>query len=580
MADGPTWILGISALYHDSAAALIRDGEVVAAAQEERFTRIKHDASLPIRAAQWCMEQAGITTDDLAHVVYYEKPLKKLERMVVSQVVTFPRSLAAFKVGALNMLGDRLWVGSRICKELEVGADKLLFCEHHLSHAASAFYCSGEDDAAVLVADGVGEWATTSLWHGTADGLKPLVEVRFPHSIGLAYSAFTAFLGFRVNNGEYKVMGLAPYGEPRFEAEVRKVIDAVEGGGFQVDLTKVTWHHSATDSYGKPFEDLFGPSRHPDDAIDPSTDAGKRWCDIAASIQKVTEDLVLDLAEQAKARTGADALVMAGGVALNSVANARIARSGVFDRIWVQPAAGDGGGAIGAALWAWREVLGGSGGGTLHASLGPGFDIEAAAEMFDDLRSPYRTLSEDELIAAAAQDLADGKVVGWVQGGVEWGPRALGYRSILADPRTEAMRDRVNASIKFREAFRPFAPATTIEAVDRFFDVPDSARGLLPWMLAVVPVKDEAKAQLGAVTHVNGTARVQAVTAAENPRFHALLTAFGEQTGTPVLLNTSFNLKGEPIVMTPLQALATFDRSGMDVLYVGPHRVEKRARAT
>jgi carbamoyltransferase len=580
VSDKPCWILGISALYHDSAAALLRDGEVVAAAQEERFTRIKHDASLPIRAARWCLEQAGITVDDLAHVVYYEKPLKKLERMIVSQVVTFPRSLAAFRVGALNMLGDRLWVGSRLCKELEVGSDKLLFCEHHLSHAASAFYCSGEEDAAVLVADGVGEWATTSLWHGTKDGLKPLAEVRFPHSIGLAYSAFTAFLGFRVNNGEYKVMGLAPYGKPTFEAEVREVIDAVEGGGFQVDLSKVTWHHSATDSFGKPFEDLFGPPRHPDDPIDPSTEAGRRWCDIAASVQKVTEDLVLDLAEQARARTGAAALVMAGGVALNSVANARIARRGVFERLWVQPDAGDGGGALGAALWAWREVVGGTGGGTLRPDLGPVLDAEAAADLFDDLRASYRTLSEDELIEMAAQDLADGKVVGWVQGGVEWGPRALGHRSILADPRTEAMRDRVNASIKFRESFRPFAPAVTAEAVDDLFDVPPSARGLLPWMLAVVPVKEAARARLGAVTHVDGTARVQAVTAEGNPRFYALLQAFGAKTGTPVLLNTSFNLKGEPIVTTPLQAFATFDRSGMDVLYVGPHRVEKRDRAT
>ena len=578
MPDSPCWILGISALYHDAAAALIRDGVVVAAAQEERFTRLKHDPSLPLRAAAWCMEEAGITTEDLARVVFYEKPLRKLERMVVSQVLTFPWSLKAFRVGALNHLGDRLWVGSRICKELGIPQDRLLFCEHHLSHAASAFHGSGEAEAAVLVADGVGEWATTSIWKGGPDGLQPVAEVRFPHSPGLAYSAFTAFLGFRVNNGEYKVMGMAPYGTPRFVDEVRQVIDRVEGGGFAVDLDKVTWHHSATDSYGAPFEALFGKPRHPDEPLDFSTPEGRRWADIAASIQHVTESLLLDLVRTAHARTGAEALCMAGGVALNSVANHRITREGPFARVHVHPAAGDAGGAIGAAWWAWREVLGGGPCSPLRPDLGPRLDEDHTKALLDDLHVRWQRLDEDALIETVADDLAAGRVVGWVQGGAEWGPRALGFRSILADPRGPDQRDRVNATIKFRESFRPFAPATPAECLDERFDAPAAAGSLLPWMLAVVPVKDGVQEELGAVTHVDGSARVQAVEAATNPRFHALLHAFGERTGTPVLLNTSFNLKGEPIVNTAVEALATFDRSGLDVLVLGNLRIEKSTR--
>ena len=578
MSDSPCWILGISALYHDSAAALLRDGEVVAAVQEERFTRIKHDASLPLRASAWCLEQAGITVDDLTHVVFYEKPLRKLERMVVSQVLTFPRSLKAFRIGALNHLGDRLWVGSRICKDLEIPADKLLFCEHHLSHAASAFYGSGESEAAVLVADGVGEWATTSIWRGGPDGLEPVSEIRFPHSLGLAYSAFTAFLGFRVNNGEYKVMGMAPYGQPRFVDEVRQVIDTVEGGGFAVDLDRVTWHHSATDSYGPGFEALFGEPRHPDEPLDFSTPEGRRWADIAASIQHVTESLLLDLVEAAHESTGLDALCMAGGVALNSVANTHIATRGPFARVHVHPAAGDAGGAIGAAWWAWREVVKGEGCGTLRPDLGPTVDESDTQALLDDLHVAWQRLDDDVLIDTVAEDLAAGRVVGWVQGGAEWGPRALGFRSILADPRGPAQRDRVNATIKFREAFRPFAPSTPAELLSDRFTAPPAAASLLPWMLAVVPVADTAREKLGAVTHVDGSARVQAVSAEVNPRFHALLHAFGEKTGTPVLLNTSFNLKGEPIVNSAVQAIATFDRSGLDVLVMGNLRIEKSAR--
>ncbi|MEC7946600.1 MAG: carbamoyltransferase N-terminal domain-containing protein [Myxococcota bacterium] len=578
MPDSPCWILGISALYHDSAAALLRDGEVVAAVQEERFTRIKHDASLPLRAAMWCLEHAGIGVDDLTHVVFYEKPLRKLERMVVSQVLTFPKSLKAFRVGALNHLGDRLWVGSRICKELGITPEKLLFCEHHLSHAASAFYGSGEPEAAVLVADGVGEWATTSIWHGGADGLTPMSEVRFPHSLGLTYSAFTAFLGFRVNNGEYKVMGMAPYGTPRFVEEVRQVVDGVEGGGFAVNLHRVTWHHSATDSYGPGFEALFGRPRHPDEPLDFSTAEGRRWADIAASIQHVTEALLLDLAVTAREQTGCEALCMAGGVALNSVANTHIAAKGPFDRVHVHPAAGDAGGAVGAAWWAWREVVGGNGCTGLRPDLGPRIQERHTQDLLDDLNIAWQRLGDDELIETVANDLAAGRVVGWVQGGAEWGPRALGFRSILADPRGPAQRDRVNATIKFRESFRPFAPAVPAERLADRFTAPAAATSLLPWMLAVVPVRDHAAVELGAVTHVDGSARVQAVHAETNPRFHALLHAFGEKTGTPVLLNTSFNLKGEPIVNTAVDALATFDRSGLDVLVLGNLRIEKPAR--
>ena len=571
-------VLGISAWYHDSAAALVQDGRVVAAASEERFSRLKHDAGLPLRAARFCLEQANLAAEDLEAVVFYEKPLKKLERMVVSQVLSFPRSLAAFRQGALSQLTQKLWVGSALSKALGVPIERILYSEHHLSHAASALYCSPFSEAAVLTVDGVGEWASTGLYRGGPRGIEALGTVAFPHSIGLVYSAFTAFLGFRVNNGEYKVMGMAAYGTPRFADAVRQILRLREDGTFSVDLSAVRYHWSATESFGPAFEEAFGPPRPPGSPFDPQTDQGRHYADIAASVQLVTEEALLGLARRLHEETGLADLCLAGGVALNSVANARLCREGPFERVFVHPAAGDAGGAVGAALWAWREVFGRPLADRPLAGpdLGAAWEDDDIGALLTDLRrSSQRLASEAALVASAADDLAAGRVVGWVQGRFEWGPRALGHRSILADPTRAEMKDRVNATVKFREAFRPFAPSCLADAADRYFEIPDAARLLVPWMLGVVAVRDEAQAFLPAVTHTDGTARLQTVSPEDSPRYAALLEAFGQRTGHPVLLNTSFNLKGEPIVSSPVHALSTFDRSALDVLYLGCHRVER-----
>jgi len=568
-------ILGISALYHDAAAALVVDGSVVAAASEERFSRLKHDSALPVRATKWCLEQGGITMDDVDHVVFYEKPLRKFERLMVMQLLNFPWSFKAFQRASLVWLTDKLWVRNSLVKKLEVHPDKILWSEHHLSHAASAFYCSPFEEAAILTVDGVGEWATTTLWKGTAEGLEQIHEIRFPHSIGLVYSAFTAFLGFRVNNGEYKVMGMAAYGEPRFEAEVRKVLRPHEDGSFSVDTKYVKYHYSATDSYTDAFAAMFGEPRFPGAHFDPTTPQGKHWADVAASIQKVTEECLVGLANRIHADTGMDNLCMAGGVALNSVANLEVLTRSPFKRLHIHPAAGDSGGAVGAALWAHNDVLGGARGAPMtQAGLGQAWSHEEVGQMLGDLKIAHEDVGE-AVSSMAAADIAEGKVIGWFQGGFEWGPRALGFRSILANPRDVLMQDRVNEKVKFRERFRPFAPSVMAGAEDRYFEIPEGAEQPIRWMLMVVPVKEDQRAQMPAITHVDGTARIHVVEEAANPAYHQLLQALGEQTGHPIVLNTSFNLKGEPIVSSPVHALATFMRCGLDVLYLGAYRVDK-----
>lgn len=578
-----SWILGISALYHDSAAVLLRDGEIVAAAQEERFTRLKHDRSLPIRSAQWCLSQAGITAADLTHLVFYEKPLRKFERVLTTTVATFPRSWRLFPRVMHGWLGDKLWLRNHLVRGFQVPPDRILFCEHHLSHAASSFLTSSATEAAILVVDGVGEWATTSLWRGTSAPpfIEPVAEIRYPHSIGLFYSAITAYLGFSVNNGEYKVMGMAPLGKPRYREQMDTLLSLQPDGSFVLDMDYFCFHYhpdkSATDRLSTL---LGGPPRFPGAPIDLQTEHGQRYADIAASAQAATEDAMLHLAAHAHQLIGTDTLCLSGGVALNSVANRRIAAESPFKHIWIQPAAGDAGGALGAALWAWHMVNGAP--RTPHPlplALGARWDRSAVQTILDDLGFPYTDLGSLEAAAdAAADELVEGKVLAWFSGRFEWGPRALGHRSILADPRSPDTKDIVNRRIKFREAFRPFAPAVTEEAADEWFDIPPPGRDLARYMLTTANVRADRRATIPATTHVDGSARVQLVRAEDSPLFHRLIHRFGQSTGVPVVLNTSFNLRGDPIVSSPMGAIATLMRCELDALYIEGFRVPRPSR--
>jgi carbamoyltransferase len=588
----PTTILGISALYHDAAAALLQDGRLVAAAQEERFSRVKHDPSLPVKATRWCLSEAGIGIGDVDWLVFYEKPLRKFERILSTSVATFPRSWRAFPRYMQTWLGDKLWTRNKLTEAFGVQADRILFSEHHLSHAASAFLCSPHREAAILTVDGVGELATTGLWRGTesAPFIEPVAEVRFPHSIGMLYSALTAWLGFAVNEGEYKVMGLASFGEPRYRAEIDKLLTLSPEGGFALNLDFFSYHWHPTESYTQALVDLLGKPRFPGSPFvfegTPGATAEaiaetKRFADVAASLQQATEDALLHLAKHAHEAVGGDALCMAGGVALNSVANHRVAAESPFKHIWIQPAAGDAGGALGAALWAWHCVLGKprEQAPLSRPDLGRRWSRAEVKEYLDDLELDYEDFGSAEAGAdKAAEELARGGVIGWVEGGFEWGPRALGHRSILADPRTAEMKDTVNRRIKFREPFRPFAPAITEEAVDDWFELPKSAWEPASFMLLAVPVKEEKKAQIPATTHVDGTARLQLVREADSPVFYRLIKRFGEETGVPVVLNTSFNLKGEPIASSPVDALATLMRCELDALYIEGFRVLRSKR--
>ena len=570
----PAYILGISALYHDAAAVLLRDGVVVAAIQEERFSRLKHDASLPVRSVQWCLAEAGITIADVAHLVFYEKPLRKFERILSTSVATFPRAWATFPRHMRAWLGDKLWLRGNLCKAFGVAPDRVLFCEHHLSHAASAFYASPHENAAILCVDGVGEWATTSLWRGVGTRIEPVAEVRFPHSLGLYYSAITAHLGFSVNEGEFKVMGMAAYGKPSFRAEMDRLL-TLDAQGFSLDLDYFAWHWHPTQAASPKLETLLGPPRYPGTPFVPGEPTSQRYADIAATAQQQIEEAMLHLANHAHARVGGDALCLAGGVALNSVANHRIAAEGPFAHLWIQPAAGDAGGALGAALWAWHTVLGNPrGAGMVRADLGRQTPTALTRELLDDLGARYTDVG-DAAPERAAEDLASGKVLGWMDGRCEWGPRALGHRSILADPRLASTRESVNVSVKFREPFRPFAPSVVAEAADEHFEIPAAAAEPARFMLSTGPVRPASRERLAAITHVDGTARVQVVHAEASPRYHRLIHHFGGLTGVPVVLNTSFNLKGEPVVSSPVNAMASFVRSALDVMYIDNFRVER-----
>jgi carbamoyltransferase len=591
-------ILGISCYYHDAAAALLRDGQLVAAAEEERFSRVKHDYKFPANAIQFCLESAGIRGEDLDHVVFFEKPFRKFDRILMSVLQTYPQSWKVFRESMITWMIDKLWVGSKLETELGVPREKVLFCDHHLSHAASAFLCSPFEESAILTVDGVGEW-TTSTWgvgRGTQIELKG--QTNFPHSIGLLYSAFTAFLGFEVNEGEYKVMGMAPYGQPRYVDKVWKVVQQNADGSFALNMDYFCFHHSTERTFSSKFLDLFGDPRPPSmhfftpgtgypsyfgprpDNFDELGRLNQHYADIAASIQKVTEELLLGMARHVQQQTGLKRLCIAGGVGLNSVANSRILRETPFEEIFVQPAAGDGGGALGAALWAYNSLLGKPRAFCMeHAYWGRGYSSGEIRSFLDENAIPYEQFSDQERQLDRVVDrLTSGKVIGWFQGRFEWGPRALGHRSILADPRNPQMKDIVNTKIKFREPYRPFAPSVLVEAAEKYFELDQAARHYpARYMLYVVPVREAGQAALPAITHVDKTGRLQTVFREHSPLYYRLIERFGQATGVPVLLNTSFNLKGEPVVNTPANAFSTFSKSEMDCLVLGEFLVEKQA---
>ncbi len=589
-------ILGISCYFHDAAAALIKDGVLVAAAEEERFSRIKHDYEFPEHAIEFCLKTGGIEKGDIDYVMFFEKPFVKFERLLLCSMQTFPRSMKLFREAMVTWLGDKLWVKHLLLNKLGVPASKVLFSEHHLSHAASSFYCSPFEEAAILTVDGVGEWTTAAVGVGRGTDIKLIKEIRFPHSLGLLYSAFTAFLGFEVNEGEYKVMGMAPFGQPKYVDKVYELVHVDDDGGFELDMDYFSFHYSTEKTFNGKFEKLFGdPRDQKAHFFTPSTgypsyfgdrppdfdELGKQnqyYADIAASIQAVTEQIMVKMANYAYRETGLGKLCMAGGVALNSVANRKILSETPFDDIYIQPAAGDGGGAVGAAFYGYHALLGQPRKFVMeHAYWGQEHNAQDTEEFLRDNNIPYERLEDDgKLIERVVDGLTRGKVIGWHQGRFEWGPRALGNRSIIADPRRADMKDIVNVKIKFREPFRPFAPSVLAEKAGDYFDLDHPERHYpARFMLYVTDVRESKRDVLPAITHVDGTGRLQTVRKELNPKYYSLIETFGDATGVPVVLNTSFNLKGEPIVNTPGEAFNSFSKSGMDMLVLGNYIVDK-----
>jgi carbamoyltransferase len=578
-------ILGISAHYHDSAAALVVDGVPVGAVQEERISRHKNDAAFPLGAIEWCLKHGGIEPGDLDAVVFYERSMLKFERILTSALRAFPKSWRSFPAAMKNTLGEKVWVRGIIASQLGVPRRKIMFTGHHHSHAAAAFLTAPTRRAAILTADGVGEWATLTVGHGErrpngATDITLLREVRYPHSLGMLYSTFTAYLGFPVNEGEYKVMGLAAYGRPTLVEQVRKLIRRTPDGAFELTPEYFEYHTTASRSFSSKFIDLFGPPRNSYDPIDFETAEGRRFADCAASVQRVLEETLVDIARGLQRETGLPDLCFGGGVALNGVANARILAESGFERLFVPPAPGDAGCAIGAALYADRLYFRNPDRDVPdHPFWGPAADGAHLARAAREDDQAAEQLDDPVLFERVAAELASGHVVGWMEGAAEFGPRALGHRSILAAPHSIEMRDRLNRDIKYREEFRPFAPIVPANAADLFFDLPPGGARLARFMSGVFPVRPEWRNRLAAVTHVDGSARVQVLERDMAPRLYALLEAYGRRTGIPVLLNTSFNVAGDPIVCQTLEGYSTYRRCGIDTLVAGSTMVVKRAAA-
>lgn len=596
-----TAILGLSAYYHDSAAALVVDGRIVAAAQEERFSRQKHDARFPRGAVDYCLRHAGLAADALDYVAFYDKPLTKFERLLETYLAYAPAGFASFRLAMPVWLREKLFLRRMLRREIGSSRPRLVFLDHHESHAASAFFPSPFEEAAILTLDGVGEWSTTTLGRGAGNAFTLLEHLKFPHSLGLLYSAFTYHCGFKVNSGEYKLMGLAPYGRPVYQDLILShLMDLKPDGSFRLDMRYFNYCQGLTMT-NRRFDRLFGGEPRL-----PEANLEQRHMDLAASIQAVTEEVVLRLARTAHRRTGAKNLALAGGVALNCVANGRLLKEGPFERLWIQPAAGDAGGALGAALFVWHQLLqrprsvqpGDSQQGSF---LGPNYSTREIHGLLDTAGIDAEHLANEErLVERVAGLLAEGKVIGWFQGRMEFGPRALGARSILGDPRVRDMQAKMNLKIKYRESFRPFAPVVLLERAARWFELPDGVES--PYMLLVAPVRQEhrvpiaaeettlmahdpdlrkrvnvVRSNIPAVTHVDYSARLQTVDGERNPRFHRLMQAFERLTGCPILVNTSFNVRGEPIVCTPAEALACFRATEMDVLVLEDCVVSKQS---
>lgn len=588
----PIYILGISAFYHDSAACLLRDGDILAAAQEERFTRKKHDPAFPRNAVDFCLKHAGIQISDVELVAFYEKPFVKFDRILHTYLAYAPSGLRSFLMAIPLWIRDRIWMKEVIRKELDFSGT-ILFPEHHESHAASAFFPSPYQQAAVLTVDGVGEWTTTSYGVGCDNHLELRGELQFPHSLGLLYSAFTYFTGFRVNSGEYKLMGLAPYGEPKYtQLILKELVDLKEDGSFRLNMRYFNYGVGLTMTNER-FARLFGrPARKPESRLTQSD------MDLARSVQEVTEEIMYRMARHAQKESGMKRLCLAGGVALNCVANGKILREGLFEDIWIQPAAGDAGGALGAALIGWHEYLDkprvadGAGDTQRGSYLGPEFSDSDIRDFLQERQVPFAELSTSEMLERVADLINDGKVIGWFQGRMEFGPRALGARSIIGDARSAKMQEVMNLKIKFRESFRPFAPSVLSDRVGEYFDLNRES----PYMLLVAPVAERQRievqpgqhdrfgldrlltlrSKIPAVTHVDYSARIQTVSPGPHPVFHELLRTFERRHGCPVIINTSFNVRGEPIVCTPEHAYTCFMRTNMDYLVLGRFLLEKK----
>lgn len=584
-------ILGISAFYHDSAACLVRDGEIISAAQEERFTRKKHDFNFPSNAINFCLQYGGINTSQLDLVAFYDKPFLKFERLLETYISFAPSGIKSFIKAMPLWIKEKLWMKEFIQKELKYEG-KIIFLEHHESHAASAFYPSPFQEAAILTMDGVGEWATTSFGTGSGNGINLLSEIKFPHSLGLLYSAFTYYTGFKVNSGEYKVMGLAPYGEPKYKDIIlRELIDVKDDGSFKMNMKYFDYCAGLTMTNHN-FNKLFGGQPRK-----PETDLTQREMDLARSIQDVAEEIVLKMARHVHKETGMKNLCLAGGVALNCVANGRLLRESPFEKYWIQPAAGDAGGAIGAALAGWFKYLdkprnvNGKNDFQKGSYLGPEYSEVEIKDYLESKKIPFQFLNNDEISAVVADLIAEEKVIGWFQGRMEFGPRALGARSIIGDARSSKMQSLMNLKIKFRESFRPFAPSVLYDKVSEYFDIEEAS----PYMLLVAEVKKEqqktiseeedkyfgieklkvVRSNIPSVTHVDFTARIQTVHDETNHRFYDLLKALDKKYGCAVAINTSFNVRGEPIVCTPEDAFKCFMRTGMDYLMIGNFLIDK-----